>query len=147
MNLKYHEILLQELKCIFIMFVYDFTNMSDRFRKFRLYFSSWRFICKSVTSCWCHREFLNIWKKKEKKKTITISPHTFPCWHINVVFPVQPGPLCICGVIIKRHVHKNTMEVNTMLDQRWKSWFPRVCLRQIPTYIPTHVVKTWKNGP
>lgn len=33
-----------------------------------------------------------------------------------------------------------------MDDQRWKSWFPGVCRRQISTFIPTHIVKMWENS-
>lgn len=38
------------------------------------------------------------------------------------------------------------METNTMDDQRWKSWFPGVCRRQISTFIPAHIVKMWENS-
>lgn len=46
------------------------------------------------------------------------------------------------GIIIKGLVHKNTMEMNTMVDQRWKLWFPGVRTSQILTCVPTQS-KMW----
>lgn len=96
--------------CASIMFISDCSSRSDIMETF---------VCKPVSYWEVRLSDIRLWifsiSQRRKKRT----KHTFPCWHINVLFLFSPALFVFFGVIIKGHVHKkNTMGMNTMVDQR-----------------------------